>query len=217
MLKAIVVVLATLSGAILVLAVLMLMGIPLALPGAPAPTHTPLALGPTPTPQLGPGPSLQCSTIEIEIDGVTYVQVGADGHEIRLCNSSTAADVSWSQLVAFLEDDRTDETPYQEGVFVCADFAERLHNNAELQGISAAWVGIEFYELDTGHALNAFNTTDRGLVYIDVTNVGIAPCSSDSLATVAEGQQIQYQLISPCPQFEVLPMEGIVKAVYITW
>ncbi|MFO7996419.1 MAG: hypothetical protein R6U93_04645 [Dehalococcoidia bacterium] len=51
---------------------------------------------------------------------------------------------------------------------VCADFAERLHNNAELAGIRCAYVSITLAG-NTGHACNAFQTTDRGLVYVDVT------------------------------------------------
>ena len=57
---------------------------------------------------------------------------------------------------------------------VCADFAEDVHNNAEVQGIKAAWVGIDFVGDDEGHALNAFMTTDKGLVYIDCTGADIS-------------------------------------------
>ena len=51
---------------------------------------------------------------------------------------------------------------------VCADFAERLHNNAELAGIRCAYVSITLAG-NVGHACNAFQTTDRGLVHIDCT------------------------------------------------
>jgi hypothetical protein len=62
---------------------------------------------------------------------------------------------------------------------ICADFAERLHNDAEMAGIRCAYVSIELsgytdpnnfgISADTGHALDAFQTTDRGLVYVDDT------------------------------------------------
>jgi len=55
-------------------------------------------------------------------------------------------------------------------VYVCADFAEEVHNNAEAAGIVAGWVGIRFEGTDEGHAINAFETIDKGLVYIDCTN-----------------------------------------------
>lgn len=51
---------------------------------------------------------------------------------------------------------------------VCADFAERLHNNAELAGIRCAYVSVTL-DGSTGHGCDAFQTTDRGLIYIDVT------------------------------------------------
>jgi len=78
--------------------------------------------------------------------------------------------------VAFIEADTTDTKGYVEEGFrdwyqahVCADFAEEVHNNAEAAGIRAAWVGIDIEGDEEGHALNAFETTDRGLVYIDCT------------------------------------------------
>ena len=62
---------------------------------------------------------------------------------------------------------------------ICSDFAQRLHNAAELAGIHCGYVSIDLsgytdpsnlgISSDTGHALNVFNTTDRGLVYIDCT------------------------------------------------
>jgi len=61
-----------------------------------------------------------------------------------------------------------DETAQPSNPHVCADFAERLHNNAELAGIRCAYVSITL-DGNTGHACDAFQTTDRGLVYIDVT------------------------------------------------
>ncbi len=62
---------------------------------------------------------------------------------------------------------------------VCADFAERLHNDAEMASIRCAYVSLDItgypdpnhlgIPSDSGHALDAFQTTDRGLVYIDDT------------------------------------------------
>ena len=58
----------------------------------------------------------------------------ANGHQVWLHNNTEAKNPSWSQLKKFLNDDKTDAVPYQEKVFVCADFAEMLHNNAEAAG-----------------------------------------------------------------------------------
>jgi len=54
------------------------------------------------------------------------------------------------------------------GSFVCADFAETLHNNAEKVGIRVAYVTVNGI-----HALNAFDTTDRG--WFTLTMVGLTP------------------------------------------
>jgi len=81
-------------------------------------------------------------------------------------------------LVDFINEDPTDEGAYMdfdsnsEFAFLgrtCGDFAEMVHNNAEASGIRAALVTIDFAGQDVGHALNAFETIDEGLIYIDCT------------------------------------------------
>ena len=121
------------------------------------------------------------------------------GDFIVLINNKNAADPAYTQLVSFLKSDKTDEYPYTaangapntyygtakshvdltriqniiDGTAepnnpdVCSDFAERLHNDAEMAGIRCAYVSVA---LSTGlHALDAFQTSDKGLIYIDDT------------------------------------------------
>jgi len=107
------------------------------------------------------------------------VLVGVDGKPIELINNPDATNPTFAELIAFVKEDTTDERYYAtdfevlfgaaEVPYVCSDFAEDMHNNAEAAGIRAAWVSIDFQGDDKGHALNAFETTDRGLVYIDCT------------------------------------------------
>jgi hypothetical protein len=52
---------------------------------------------------------------------------------------------------------------------ICSDFAQLLHNNAEIRGIRAGYVSIDLLDSKSGHAINVFNTIDRGLIYIDDT------------------------------------------------
>jgi len=94
---------------------------------------------------------------------------GADGHVIHLENNPEAQNPTYERLIRFLKNDDTDRIMYESNKFVCADFAENLHNNAEKVGISAAYISIDFEDSEYGHALNAFATTDKGLVYIDCT------------------------------------------------
>lgn len=95
---------------------------------------------------------------------------GADPDKpVVLINNGDAVDPTWDQLKDFLLVDPTDENDYLPGIRVCAEFAAELHNNAEAAGIKAAWVSLDFEDDSSGHALNAFNTTDYGLVFIDCT------------------------------------------------
>ncbi len=112
-------------------------------------------------------------------DTVYYVQVFdvlnvADerGDPVRLYENAQSSDPSWEQLMGFVLNDDTDEQPYILDSFVCTDFATMLHDSAEAAGIRAAYVSVDFGD-GPGHALNAFNTTDQGLVYIDCTGQGL--------------------------------------------
>lgn len=115
-------------------------------------------------------------------DSNTY-WVGGDGHNIVLRNNDDAKDPTYNELVDFILRDNTDKRTYSPGSFVCADFAETVHNNAEAQGIKAGWVTIDFVEDSRGHVCNVFNTTDRGLVFIDCTS-SYPPSGGDWDSTV---------------------------------
>ncbi|MFC2035744.1 hypothetical protein ACFLUJ_06455 [Chloroflexota bacterium] len=95
---------------------------------------------------------------------------------VNLNNNETARNPTWDELLSFVELDDTDEGAYGFGVQVCADFANELHDNAEKAGIKAAWVALEFEDDSEGHALNMFETTDKGLVFVD--SVGSIPIES---------------------------------------
>jgi len=92
------------------------------------------------------------------------------GDSAQLVNNEEASDPTWQELMAFLVMDTTDQKPYAVDSYSCVAFAEELHNNAEASGIMAAFVGVQFEDREVGHALNAFQTTDRGLVFIDCTS-----------------------------------------------
>lgn len=146
-------------------------------------------------------------------DTVYYAQVFdvlnavcANGDPVKLYDHAQAKDHSWNYVKEFVLNDETDEQPYIEGSFVCADFAAMLHNQAEAAGIRAAYVSIDFSDRP-GHALNAFNTTDKGLVYIDCTGEGLTNVATgtvidnhyafiqyDKVAYVSEGNE--YGIIS---------------------
>ncbi len=103
---------------------------------------------------------------------------------VHLVDNPGAEDPTWEELVAFLLADGTDRREYVSGSFVCADFAEELHNNAEAAGLRAAYVAVAFHDESPGHALNAFCTVDRGLVFVDCTH------SSDFDASPGESREL---------------------------
>ncbi|MFC1872494.1 hypothetical protein ACFLYV_02095 [Chloroflexota bacterium] len=133
----------------------------------------------------------------IQIRGAMVV--GGDGEPIQLINNPAATNPTYAELLAFLEKDPTDKYSYIFGppkaAYICGDFAEDVHNNAEAAGIKAAWVGIDIYGEDEGHAINAYETTDIGLVYVDSTGKGLwdeLPSnwnSMDKRARVMKGEE----------------------------
>jgi ribosomal protein L37AE/L43A len=148
------------------------------------------------------------------------ILVGADGHRITLIENSSAVDVTWVELTSFLALDDTDKQTYSFSSFVCADFAEMLHNNAEAAGIRAAYVTIElgpnsYYSMSGGHALNAFQTTDLGLVYIDCTApIGDYGGSADKVAHLEVGKEYIPEDIFPSGGWSWLSM-GVVEEIEI--
>ena len=97
----------------------------------------------------------------------------ASGEAVNLINNPDAENVYFDELVDFITKDDTDEEGYVIGVRMCVDFAETRHNSAEHAGIKASIVGIKFRDEEIGHALNAFVTKEKGLVYVDCTGEGV--------------------------------------------
>jgi hypothetical protein len=77
----------------------------------------------------------------------------------------TLRDPSYQEMLNFLNLDKTDENQYDANDYNCYDFTRDLCNNASAAGIRIGDVYLEF--LDSAHALVCFNTTDRGLVFVE--------------------------------------------------
>jgi hypothetical protein len=112
---------------------------------------------------------------------------------------------------------------------VCADFAERLHNNAEKAGIRCGYVSLDMsgytdpYNFgiasDAGHACNVFETTDKGLVYIDCTGTsGMGPENQDTIVNIQVGAQYNPQYLFPSGGWYIPSgVMGTVIDMFITW
>ena len=94
------------------------------------------------------------------------------GHEQGLATRVVLCNPTYKELKKFLARDKTDYEPYLEGEYVCTDFAAEVNNNAELEGIRAAFVAINFPE--ERHAIVAFETIDKGIIFIEPQSDGVA-------------------------------------------
>ncbi len=112
----------------------------------------------------------------------------------------------------------------------CGDFAQRLHNVAELTGIRCGYVSIDLigytdpYDYgissNVGHALNVFNTTDKGLIYIDDTGGRInGPSNHDSIVNELEigKPYVPIKLFRESGWKSNAGSMGDVKSIFITW
>lgn len=121
--------------------------------------------------------------VAVNVSGIPFLAFHPDGVRIGdpvmfndrfqpvfVHENRSSVNASYDQVVSFLLADRTSDVEYKSFWFTCTDYAAIVHNNAEAQGIRCAVVGLRFNTSGSGHAINAFDTTDRGLVYFDTTN-----------------------------------------------
>lgn len=89
----------------------------------------------------------------------------AEGLEDSIVRGYNIRDPSYFEAMQFTHYDRTDTHAYIEGQYECDDFAADFKNNAFRKGYRCGYVVIDFP--DSRHAIVCFNTTDRGLVFIE--------------------------------------------------
>lgn len=139
----------------------------------PAPPNVPGVIAPPEPPAVpsvaGSGGSVGQASGAKVYSGIDPNYALADGDQVALTRNDKATNPTWAQVKSFMAQDQTDQIQYSLTSFVCADYAERIYDNAEARGIRTAFVVISFQDDSVPHALNAFQTTDRGLVFIDST------------------------------------------------
>jgi len=143
-------------------------------------------------------------------DSIYFVQAfdvmataGGDGEAIHLQENSAAVDPAWEELRAFLLADQTDARSYDSSRFVCADYAEALHNSAERAGIRAGYVVLEFGE-GGGHAIDAF-VVERSLVFIEP--------QGDQVAYVEVGKPYGVVPLQAAAEFDYAYLEHYASSV----
>lgn len=144
------------------------------------------------------------------------------GISVELVNNPGARDPSFRQLTEFLRTDPTDRRPYKDGLWVCACYAEQLHNRSEKAGIRCAFVTVDLGKVQGLHTLNAFRTLDRGLVFVDCTSSqrthdGGGPDNDDKVVDVRIGREYVPRYLFPskgwrewCESMGVVQMNPII-------
>jgi len=140
------------------------------------------------TPASGPqGSASMASTDMSQATGapsdVTYKTIterqDAMGVHPVLMENPQAVNPTYGQVVAFLSTDDTVKNKYVVPTFTCADFAVELQNHAEEQNMKCGYASLKFVSKPDGHAVDVFDTIDRGLIYVDTT--GGKPIICDGL------------------------------------
>ena len=154
-----------------------------------------------------------------------YKMVDGESRDIVLIGNPNATNPTYDELITFLSNDNTHEQVYSYPSFVCSNFAEMLYFHAEKAGINVGYVNLELssyissytsgcgYSSGGFHACNVFNTTDRGLIFIDDTGTKEGDSEQTTVA-VSIGQL--YQPISIFSNTDWCPM-GYVQNFNIVW
>jgi len=110
--------------------------------------------------------------------------------------------------VSFIEKDKTNREQYIEDKYICQDFAMDVCNNAEKEGIRCAYVIIHYPE--GGHAIVAFNTIDKGLIYIE--------SQSDELVEPRIGKRFYKCVIAkPGYQYARPDYDDTIEKILVIW
>ncbi len=96
-----------------------------------------------------------------------------------MVNGSQLRDPTYYEATRFIFSDKTDGHPYVAGNYTCANFATDFQSNAAKAGLRCGYVTIFFKDM-ISHALDCFNTTDNGIVYVEP--------QSDEIVSVKVGE-----------------------------
>ena len=77
----------------------------------------------------------------------------------------TVRNPSYLEIIRFIAQDKTNLHPYIENSYTCWQFSADVLNNAYQAGYRGGFVYITLAE--GAHSIVAFNTTDRGLIFIE--------------------------------------------------
>lgn len=114
------------------------------------------------------GVEVELSTVEGTVEDLEAALANLQVNYARLTEGYgyVLRDPTYMEMQDFLARDRTSEEEYIDSGYTCLDFAANVKANAAKEGIRCAYVGLE-YRGGSGHAIVAFDTTDRGLLFVE--------------------------------------------------
>ena len=121
-----------------------------------------------------------------------YLQTNYD--RLTIGYGYVLSDPTYLQMKNFLASDKTDPNRYDINTYNCQNFSADVIANAAKLKIRCAFVTVD--EESSGHAIIAFNTTDRGIIYIEP--------QSDEEVNLRVGRRY-YQCIIPQPGYYYAP------------
>jgi len=88
------------------------------------------------------------------------------GYNIGLAETGyNIRDPTYAEMLDFISFDQTNKNIYNVDTYNCYDYTNDVLNNAFNSGIKGGNVYINFP--DSAHSIVCFNTTDKGLIFID--------------------------------------------------
>jgi hypothetical protein len=91
-----------------------------------------------------------------------------EGYQAGLKEAVTGYDLhdpTFQEMMDFIENDNSEDVEYNKNSHICTDYTTEVNNNAEKVGLRCGSVYIIYPE--TGHSIIAFDTTDKGIVFIE--------------------------------------------------
>jgi len=98
----------------------------------------------------------------------SFNNVTSELNTLKSGNRYLLHDPTYNETKVFISNDTTDLNEYVSGVYFCTHFARDVISNATKIGINCAFVLL--YYNNSGHAIVCFNTTDKGIIFIEPQN-----------------------------------------------
>ncbi len=102
---------------------------------------------------------------ELNLNKYDFKNISSKNKELQSEGKVFLADPTFDEAYSFLIEDNTDEKFSNNSSYICQHYSRNVNNNSEKKGFRCAFVEIETSTVK--HALVAFNTTDKGLVFFE--------------------------------------------------